>query len=67
MTTETSTASEKRCWEITRTRLVTEVFRVEADSEDEAFDNLSNGDEGGDYEKLVENTLHSESEIREIS
>lgn len=64
MTTGTST--ETRAYKITRTRLVTEVFRVDADSEEEAFDNLGNGDEGQDFEKLEESTYHSESEIQLI-
>lgn len=62
MTTEAMTHS----YRITRTRLVTEVFRVDAESEDEAFDVLGNGDEGSDFEKIEENTLQSESEIAQV-
>ena len=49
---------------ITRTRLVTETFRVFADSIENAFDTLGNADEPSDcVEKVCESTLSSDSEI----
>lgn len=54
-------------YRISRTRLVTEVFRVIAESQDEAFDILGNADEPSDeFEKIGEHTVHSESEIEEL-
>lgn len=55
-----------KLYKITRTRLVTEVFSVLANTADEAFDILGNGDEPGDFEKLSESTLSSESEVLEV-
>ena len=55
-----------KTFEITRTRLVTEVFRVDAETQDEAFDILGNGDEPGDFEKVSESTLQSDSTVQEI-
>ena len=45
-----------------RTRLVTEQFSVLADSEEEAFQLVDEG-ESEDCEKVMETTHHSESEI----
>ncbi len=48
-------------YKITRTRLVTETFRVIAETGDDAFDRLSDPDESVD--KLEESTFYSNSEI----
>jgi hypothetical protein len=49
---------------ITRTRLVTERYRVTAESEEAAYDALSC--ESEDVEKLEESTLHSEAETERV-
>lgn len=51
-------------YRITRTRLVTEVFRVLAETEDDAFDRLSDPDESVD--QLSESTHASEASIEFI-
>ena len=54
-----------RTFKIERTRLVTETFRVIADSEDEAHQLLNEstgllGSCGDDVEQLAESTIHSQ-------
>ena len=53
-------------YKISRTRLVTEVFVVPAETEEEAFIILGNGDEPGDFDKVSESTHSSESEVLSV-
>lgn len=50
---------EQPCFRITRTRLITEVFRVSADNENDALESLGEGD---GVERLELSTLYSNIE-----
>lgn len=53
-------------YKIARNQLVTEIFFVKAETVDEAFDILGNGNDPEDYQTLSRITEHSEAEIISI-
>lgn len=53
-----------KVYDMSRTRLVTERFRVTAETEEDAYDALSCADEDRpDVEKIEESTMHSSTVI----